>query len=116
MRILLITTDNYPNFGTTVNIFNKLLFDGGLLKKNNNVSLLTMKYSLKDRVTSFNNIDIYPAESWVFLPIREYLENFSRLCFIDKIKIPLIKIYRKLRLGIYGGTSPLLEKMNIEVI
>ena len=99
MRLLLITTDNYPEFGTTSGIFNKLLLNGAFLEKFDTVSVLTLKYDVCQlEYEKVRGVNIYRATYGSLLPIKKCLRNYKQIKFLDFTQIIWTKIYNKLQM------------------
>lgn len=90
MKVLFITTDDYPVYGATVNIFKKLFFDGKLVEKLDEVCVLTTKRNIEDQeIEIVDNVKIYRAAWWPAIPMRG---RYSQLRGLDRILVPFSKL------------------------
>lgn len=115
MRVLFITTDAYPNFGTTVNILKKLFFDGRLEKKIDEICILTFKSTIDDSdYEIIDNIKIYRAMSWLRMSIRG---RYSQLSAINRLKVSFEKAWQRMKYHRYHHNSyPFIAKENIKAL
>lgn len=115
MRILFVTTDNYPTMGTTVNILKKIFFEGQLISKADDISVLTLKYSFNELTNEqIDGVNIHRAASWGVLPLREGLKHIKELSLFDIIKMPITKILLSLQMRILK--NPLLRGSNVNAM
>lgn len=69
MRVLFVTNNNYPDSGTTTNIFNSLFFDGGMVDHIEKITVLAGKDRYSDRdYDNYKGIEIYRTWAWTELP------------------------------------------------
>ena len=84
LRILFVTNDEYPNFGTTSNLIKKLVFDGGLIN-NNKIGVLSLcnEYS-KKTFEIIDGVSIYRAISYGNYYGQTFRDEFKKEKVIDK--------------------------------
>lgn len=117
MKLLLITTDNYPEFGTTVGIFKKLIFDGGLKEKNIHIDVLSLKAEFEQLENEYcDGIQVFRTMSWQTIPFKKTLRNIRLVGLYNFVKCVLIKVFAKLKSLFLGNCPPLLSKERINVI
>lgn len=114
MRALFITTDDYPVFGTTVNIFKKLFFDGNLAEMLDDVSVLTLKRSIDEPdFEVVDNINIYRATSWYQIPLHG---RYSQLKGLERYFVPLGKLWQIIKYYRYRGSYSFFIQENINAL
>ena len=114
MRVLFITTDDYPVMGTTVNIFKKLFFDGKLTEKIDEVCVLTIKRNFDDKdVEVIDGIKIYRATWWPIIPMPGH---YKQLKGIDRIQVPFSKLWYILRYRWHRGGISFLNQSQINAL
>lgn len=68
-RVLVVSLDPYPNWGTGSNLFKRILYDGHLLEKLGRVDVLTYKHSYCDKDEEWvNGVKVYRLYSWRAIP------------------------------------------------
>ena len=88
LRILFVTTDEYPFFGTTSNLIKKLVFDGGLIEKNQiGVLSLCNNYSKKN-YEIVDGVKIYRTLSYGGIKGDKFWEELNNYNLFEKI-LPL---------------------------
>ncbi len=88
LKILFVTTDEYPYFGTTSNLIKKLVFDGGLIE-NNQIGVLSLcnNYSLKNFEIE-NGVKIYRTLSYGGITGEKFWQELDNHNMFEKI-LPL---------------------------
>lgn len=88
LKILFVTTDEYPYFGTTSNLIKKLVFDGGLIE-NNQIGVLSLcnNYSLKNFEIE-NGVKIYRTLSYGGIKGEKFWQELDNHNMFEKI-LPL---------------------------
>lgn len=78
MKVLYVTTDNYPYHGACCNLLKKLFFDGDLSSKIDEVHVLTLQYTYADTCCqNVNGIIVHTYKSTAFMPVHELLHNYK---------------------------------------
>lgn len=85
MRLLFITTDEYPFFGTSSNLINKLVFEGNL-KNNNQIGVLSLcnQYSQcqkenKDEIRIYRTTSFFALKGDAFWTVLKKKKLFQRI-------------------------------------
>lgn len=93
MKILFVTADQYPVFGTTVNILHKIIFEGNLDKSVEKIGVLSFSSDINNNdFTIVNNIYEYKALNYANFTKNEMLAFFKNGQLDVAIKIFLKKI------------------------
>lgn len=72
MKILFITTDFYPDMGTTSNLLRKLFFDGGLRPALGEVAVLTLRQRFdQPEEETVDGVRVFRATAWHYLKKQE---------------------------------------------
>lgn len=90
MNILFITTDRYPNYGTSTGIIKKLIFEGDMLRRADSITVLTEKSDINEKDMELNEgVNIVRYVSTFSMRMKCILKDKSisivqKLCFIGK--------------------------------
>jgi len=116
MKVLFITTDNYPEFGTTVNIIKKLIYEGNLLDRIDDIGVVTFKRKWDDNECErIDNVQVYRTHSFVGISISEFLSDIiNKVNIFCIVRFCWVKICMKIQNMIFK--SPFLRKEDINAI
>lgn len=115
MKVLFITTDNYPKFGTTVNILKKLFFEGDLIDKIENITVLTLKSQYRQEdFEVINKVYVYRALSWANITKKDFFSNFPQLHWREIVSYFFVKIKEKITYFIVP--NPLIRNENVRAL
>ena len=93
MKILFVTTEEYPVFGATSNLINRIAFDGGLVDDNLiDVLSLTNEYTQQLHEV-YKGINIFRVVSYGKIGLKKYKELFQELNVFQKIMSFIEKVY-----------------------
>lgn len=112
MRILFVTTDEYPYFGTTSNLIKKLVFDGGLIE-NNKIGVLSLynHYSPKS-LEKKDGVYIYRVLAYEPLYTVDFWKNLKNQKMINRPLAILEKLFESVYQFI-GARSRLFRPNNV---
>lgn len=101
--ILFITTDDYPVFGTTSNLINKLIFDGEISNRFR-IGVLTLQNGRTQKtVEKYKGVNIYRVPSYGNIHEKDYYTLFKSLDIQNKIgsfiEKSIIQIYEWINPG-----------------
>lgn len=95
MKILFITTDRYPYFGTSTGIIKKLIFEGEMLRHADNITVLTEKNPDDEKnIELINNVTVIRYVSAYSMGTKYILRDKS-IKFLEKVDYIRKKIYIK---------------------
>ena len=114
MKILFVTTDEYPDFGTTSNLIKKVI-NGGL-KKNNKIGVLSVCNSFSNKRHEFiDGIEVFRTPSSEYLHGKEYLRYLRKACIEDKVGTFVEKLTFTLRQKLSPGDH-IIRDYNVRVL
>lgn len=88
MKVLLVTTNNYPNEGTCTNIYNNLLYIGDLIGTGNEFHVLASKQNYYDNDFEENrSVKIHRVFSWTLLDRKPCIRALKHYLSIKGICI-----------------------------
>ncbi len=98
MKVLFVTTDFYPDFGTTVNIFKKLFYEGGLIDKIDNISVITLKSNFLSKDYEYiDGIHVYRCTFLGWIQFNELAIAWKELGLLMLFKTAFLKAEQKIR-------------------
>lgn len=116
MRILWLTTDDYPFFGTTVNIINKILIEGQLKFDVDGCSVVSCSRNiLEDDFYQWNGIAVYKIKYPRVVPIRNIWKNLSADNVVFLLQAVAEKALSRMKIGL--KTNSLVDdKLKKEIL
>ena len=96
MKVLFVTTDNFPNCGACASLLVNLFGTEALRQKISQIDVLTLLYTQQDaRTETINGVTVYRAKTAAFISMAELKKNMIRHP-MDYIGGTAQKIYQKL--------------------
>lgn len=97
MKILFVTTDFYPEVGTSVNLIRRIIFDGSLLNKIDRISVLTVKRRINQKDYEYiEGVHVYRALCAGYISKNEYKSNSHILSFYRRVILGIQKLCLKI--------------------
>ena len=81
MKILFVTTDEFPNYGATTNLINKIVFDGDLKRKNSIAVLSIINGYSQAKCENYKGIRVFRAESLYKINGEDYRQTLRKMKF-----------------------------------